>query len=99
VKLLPKLTIISTFILSLGVAQAQDNQPEKFYGGLEVGRANVSNDTETITSGLVSKLGGSASATQSTSISQYSIFGGYKLNENVSFVLGEGLQNPRRSSS
>lgn len=87
-KLTKKLTAVAALITVLGAAQAQSNTPEKFYGGLEVGRASVANETGPLTSALVSEVGGSASATQDSSINDYRIFGGYKLNENVNFELG-----------
>ena len=83
-----KLAAVAVLLSSLGFAHAQSNSPEKFYGGLEVGRSNVANQTGTLTSSLVSLLGGSASATQGSSINDYRVFGGYKLNENVNFELG-----------
>lgn len=83
-----KLAAVAALLSSLGAAQAQSNSPEKFYGGLEVGRANVTDQTGELTRGLVSQVGGTASATQSSSVNDYRIFGGYKLNENVNFELG-----------
>ena len=83
-----KLAVVAAFVTSIGAVQAQSNQQEKFYGGLEVGRSNVSDQTGEVTSALVSQLGGSAIATQGSSINDYRIFGGYKLNENVNFELG-----------
>jgi hypothetical protein len=83
-----KLASATALVLSFGVAHAQNNTAEKFYGGLEVGRSNVANQTGAVTSLLVSQLGGSASATQGASITDYRIFSGYKLNENLNFELG-----------
>ncbi len=83
-----KLAATAAIVTSLGAVQAQSNPPEKFYAGLEVGHTNVSDSTGALTNGLVSQLGGSASATQDSSINDYRIFGGYKLNENVNFELG-----------
>jgi hypothetical protein len=78
----------TALIACVCIAHAQGNTPEKFYGGLEVGRATVSNQTGDVTSDLVSQLGGTATATQSSSVNDYRFFGGYKLNENVDLELG-----------
>jgi hypothetical protein len=83
-----KLASATVLVLGFGVAHAQNNPPEKFYGGLEVGRSTVSDQTKDTTNLLVSSFGGSATATQSSSINDYRIFGGYKLNANVDFELG-----------
>jgi len=88
VKLNFRFIAVASLLTSLGAAQAQGNPPEKFYGGLEIGRASVANDTGPLTRALVSQVGGSASATQDSSINDYRIFGGYALNENVNFELG-----------
>jgi hypothetical protein len=79
---------VAYLLTSLGAAQAQSNAPEKFYGGLEVGRTSIADQTGDTNSSLVSLFGGSASATQDSSMNDFRIFGGYKLNENVNFELG-----------
>lgn len=81
---------VAGMALIVGVcnAHAQGNTPEKFYVGLEAGRASVANESAEVASGLVSLLGGSATATQSSSVNDYRFFGGYKLNENVDLELG-----------
>lgn len=93
-KLSFKLAAGTALIASVCIAHAQGNTPEKFYGGLEVGRATVSNQTGDVTSSLVSLLGGTATATQSSSVNDYRFFGGYKLNEIVELELGY-LQSSR----
>jgi hypothetical protein len=84
-----KLVAIAALLAnSLGSAQAQNNPPESFYGGLEVGRSSVSDQTGSVSTQLVTLVGGRATATQGSSINDYRIFGGYKLNENINLELG-----------
>lgn len=84
-----KLVAIAALLAnSVGSAQAQNNPTESFYGGLEVGRARVSDQTGAFSRQLVTLVGGRSTATQGSSINDYRIFGGYKLNENINFELG-----------
>jgi len=78
----------AALVASVCVAHAQGNTPEKFYGGLELGRASIANQAGELTSSLVTEFGGTATATQSSSVNDYRFFGGYKLNEIVDFELG-----------
>lgn len=84
-----KLVFIAALLAnSLGSAQAQSNPPESFYGGLEIGRSRVSDQTGELSRELEASLGGRATASHGSSINDYRIFSGYKLNENINFELG-----------
>jgi len=63
-------------------------QESKWYVGGELGSSKVDNSTPWIASSLVSQLGGTATATQNTSVGVARIFGGYKVNEMVDLELG-----------
>jgi hypothetical protein len=82
-----KLVIIAAAVVTLTSVNAQ-SLDGKFYGGAEFGSSKLSDDTKSGTAALVSAFGGSASATQDSSVSNYRIFGGYKVNENVDLELG-----------
>jgi len=55
----------------------------KTYFGLELGSSKVDNATGELTSSLVSSLGGSAAATQDSSIKLFKFLAGYKYSDNI----------------
>lgn len=83
-----KLMLIVISTLSLVSAAHSQSLKSKWTGGIDYGSAKVPNETTSVATGLVSVLGGSASATQSSSISNFRVYGGYDLDENIGFELG-----------
>jgi hypothetical protein len=77
--------IALSLIISCGatVAIAQN-----FYAGFGLGTNTVSNDTSTLKSDLTSALGGTATVTQSTSVGNTRLIGGYKVNQNWATEVG-----------
>jgi hypothetical protein len=59
-----------------------------FYAGIEAGGAYVQNETSAVASGLVNSLGGSASATQNSTVGVGRIFAGYKVIPNIDLEVG-----------
>lgn len=80
-------TLLATAIFGMSSVSAQTTD-SKFYGGAELGSSKLDNQTGTVTSSLVRSLGGSASATQDSSVTDYRFFGGYNFDENVGVELG-----------
>ena len=60
----------------------------KFYAGAELGIPISSNQESLFAQGLVSRVGGSASATESGMVLTGRIFGGYKVLENMDIEIG-----------
>ena len=60
----------------------------KFYGGLEVGYAQNEDQTTDLASAMVDILGGSTVATQDKYLTEFRIFGGYKVTENIDVEFG-----------
>ena len=79
------LTIVAA--LTLGAAQSQSFKP-KYSAGIDYGKAKVSDQTTEVAIGLVSVLGGSATTTQSSSISNFRVYGGYDFTENFGAEVG-----------
>ncbi len=83
--------IIAAALLTLGTtgAMAQSNQFKPgFYGGIELGYAQLENRTQDTANRLVGLLGGSVTVTQDSAIFDGRIFGGYKIIEYIDFELG-----------
>jgi len=92
-----KITAILATALATSTTYAQtSNGP--FYGGLEFGASQIEDNSGALASSMRSSLGGTASASQDTSLSSYRFFGGYKLNENVNFELGYAQSGDLRST-
>jgi len=81
------LTLIATSLLAIGSANAQV-ATSKVYGGVEFGTASLDNETGNVTSAMVRSYGGSASATQDASVGIGRVFGGYTVNDNLSWEIG-----------
>jgi len=60
----------------------------RIYWGGEFGISKLEDNTGNLTSSLVNTLGGSASATQDSTISAFKILGGYRFTENLDLELG-----------
>ena len=87
-KNMKKFLIAATFLAG-GAAQAQIQVFEaQFYGGVELGTARIENSTASLTALARSSLGGTASATQDSSVNSYRLFGGYKVHEHVDLEFG-----------
>lgn len=83
-----KKILIAAACLTVGLAAQAQTVDKKFYGGIEVGVTQISDQTAATNASLVSALGGTASSSQDTSVNDYRIFGGYKFNENIGAELG-----------
>lgn len=93
-----KIGLISALLVSLsvqGYAQAQTddaNSRNSKYFGVEAGVVNVSNISSYITSSnstyMLSKVGGSISASYSTGVAHARIYGGAFINENMGIEIG-----------
>lgn len=83
-KIFGQTLICAAIAVASGAAVAQ-TAVGKAYWGLEVGSSKVENETGSLTSSLVSNLGGSASATEDSNMSAFKILGGYKYSENIDF--------------
>jgi hypothetical protein len=85
-----KIILVST-LLSLGAngvfAQSSGFKPG-FYAGAEFGYASVKDESSDIASSLRSVLGGTATASQSTSLYDGRAFVGYKIIEHVDLEVG-----------
>lgn len=71
----------------IGTAQSQSLK-SKWSAGIDYGSAKVQNQTTEAATSLISALGGSVSVTQSSSVSNFRMYGGYTLDENLGFELG-----------
>jgi Outer membrane protein beta-barrel domain len=80
-----KKLLIGLAVLASTNVMAQDS---KWYVGGELGSSKVDNSTPYIANSLVSQLGGTATATQDSSVGVARIFAGYKVNEMVDLELG-----------
>jgi hypothetical protein len=69
---------------------------DKFYAGAELGIPISSNQESLAAQGLISSLGGSASASESGMVLSGRIFGGYKMLENMDIEIG-GFQSTESS--
>jgi hypothetical protein len=63
-------------------------QESKWYVGGELGSSKVDNETSYMANSFVNQVGGSATATQNTSVGVARIFAGYKVNPMVDLELG-----------
>ncbi len=86
-----KKKILFATLLSLGAtgafAQSSGFKPG-FYAGVELGYAQVEDQTQNTANSLVRTLGGSATVTQDSSIFDGRVFGGYKVIENIDLEIG-----------
>ncbi len=85
-RFVPMVGVVAAFTLSGGAAIAQEQG--KFYFGVDVGGTALEDQTSDLSSGLVRAVGGTASASQSKSLTNLKVFGGYKFSENVDLELG-----------
>ncbi len=74
-------------VIACSYASAQTS-PSKWYMGAEYGVAKVENTTQQTATTFVSQLGGSATATQDTTVGIGRIFAGYKLSPMIDLELG-----------
>jgi hypothetical protein len=81
------LILVFCIVGLIGTAQSQSLK-SKWSAGIDYGSAKVQNQTTEAATSFVSRLGGSVSITQSSSISNFRIYGGYTLDENLGFELG-----------
>jgi opacity protein-like surface antigen len=75
------------FVGTSAMAQSSTFKPG-FYAGIELGYAQVEDQTQETATALVSSLGGRATVTQDSAVFDGRIFGGYKIIENIDFELG-----------
>lgn len=76
---------VSTLFVT--AVQAQTFTPG-FYAGAELGSSQVKDQSGSVSSALVSGVGGTANASQDKNVFTGRIFGGYKIIENVDVELG-----------
>jgi hypothetical protein len=82
-----KLLILPIIAVSINSTYADDFVARP-YLGVDYGIAKLSDETTSTAQSLVSSLGGSATVTQSSSVTNYRFFGGYELTENLGLELG-----------
>ena len=84
-----KKLLLTLPIIAISVSSTYaDDFVAKPYLGFDYGTAKLSDETTSVATSLVSSLGGSATVTQSSSITNYRFFGGYDLTENLGLELG-----------
>lgn len=76
------------FLATSTLAQQNLTAEPKFYVGAELGTHTSKDYTKELTSTLVSQVGGTATASQDSTVSNSRIFGGFNINENVGLELG-----------
>lgn len=79
-----KKVLIATALLASLAAHA--DQSKTYFGG-EFGVSKVDNVTGDLTKNLVNAVGGSATATQDSTVSTFKLVGGYRYTDNVDFEL------------
>ena len=77
-----KFKVIAIALASIASFSAYADQGKTYWGG-EFGISKLDDQTGSITSGLVSAVGGAATATQDSNISTFKILGGYRYTENL----------------
>lgn len=83
-----KKALVASAALVMTIASQAQTFEQKPYFGFEVGSATVEDATGPATSSLVAGLGGTATATQDSTIQSYKLIGGYKYSENLDFEVG-----------
>lgn len=83
-----KLILVSVITCAFSNMAFAEGFIPKVYGGVEVGYSNLEDQTTDLASQMVDSLGGSAVATQDKYFTEFRIFGGYKLTENIDIELG-----------
>lgn len=76
------------FLATSTLAQQNLSAESKFYAGAEIGSYSSKDYTKELASTLVSQVGGTATASQDSTISNSRIFGGINVNENIGLELG-----------
>ena len=79
--------ITALLLCSAGCVEAQSAE-SNVYGGIEMGKAKLDNQSKLATTELVTAYGGSATAIQDSAVNDFRLFGGYKFNEYVELELG-----------
>lgn len=74
--------IIAIAVASFAVLSAHAEEGKMYWGG-EFGISKLDDSTGTLTSSLVSSVGGAATATQDSTVSTFKILGGYRYTENL----------------
>lgn len=86
--------IALTSIIGSSLASAETkNNSSNFYLGADLGYTAVSDNTQLLANTLVTTVGGSASASQNSSIAIGRLYAGYNFNENFGFELGYGASS------
>lgn len=75
-------------VLGVGQISISHADESNFYAGIVAGSVNVQDETGGLTTSLVNNLGGSASATQDSSVAVGRVFVGYKASENIDLEVG-----------
>jgi OOP family OmpA-OmpF porin len=78
------IAVLFTGVAAFGVHA----EPSKIYWGGEVGISHLDDQTGIVSSGLVSEVGGSASASQDKNVTSFKVFGGYRYTENLDLEVG-----------
>jgi len=81
------LVIASLFLVTTSQAQSQAFSP-KYSLGIDYGSIKLADTTASLASSLVSSLGGSVSVSQSATLSNFRMYGGYDFSEELGFEIG-----------
>lgn len=84
----PYIFVAALAVLGVGQISIAQADESNIYAGIMAGRGNVQDATGVLTTALVNDLGGSASATQDSSVAVGRAFVGYKASENIDLEVG-----------